>query len=177
MNYSERLKDPRWQRKRLEILQRSDFSCEECGDTTKTLHVHHKIYRKGAQPWEYENHELQSLCVGCHEAASDLRKRLDSALALLDLSELERAVGYVTTLAMFFGGGPKQTTLLACDRESGNLALIPGIADCLFGDLPGDAMRLIEVADKDGHIERRSMVELRDSRMAELGLTKSTGDL
>jgi hypothetical protein len=92
--YSERLKDPRWQRRRLEILQRSDFSCERCEATDKTLHVHHKLYRKGAMPWEYADHELHALCEDCHEEEHHIRERLASALAAIDLADIEEVLGY-----------------------------------------------------------------------------------
>jgi hypothetical protein len=67
LTYFEKLKDPRWQRKRLDILNRSNFSCEDCHDKTSTLHVHHCIYHKGAEPWEYQDDELRALCAPCHE--------------------------------------------------------------------------------------------------------------
>ena len=64
--YSEKLKDPRWQRKRLEVLERNDFHCEMCGDGEATLHVHHKTYFKGREPWEYDADQLAALCEECH---------------------------------------------------------------------------------------------------------------
>lgn len=67
-NYWEKLKDPRWQRKRLEALQRAGFACEACHDTEQTLHVHHKAYFKGREPWEYEDEQLAVLCEDCHQA-------------------------------------------------------------------------------------------------------------
>jgi hypothetical protein len=91
--YWEKLKDPRWQRKRLEIMERADFSCEECGDKTTTLNVHHKLYRKGAAPWEYSNDELRCLCEGCHGEHHELRERLDRALAN-GCCHLASVVGY-----------------------------------------------------------------------------------
>jgi broad specificity phosphatase PhoE len=103
--YSERLKDPRWQRRRLEILQRADFSCEKCEAKDKTLHVHHKLYRKGAMPWEYADHELISLCEDCHESWHELRSRLDAAIALLDSTEIEQLIGYASTIAVVTWGG------------------------------------------------------------------------
>ncbi len=66
--YGELLKDPRWQRKRLEILSRDEFTCLSCGDKESTLHVHHKHYRRGARPWEYDSAYLVTLCENCHEA-------------------------------------------------------------------------------------------------------------
>lgn len=64
-NYSEKLKDPRWQKKRLEILDRDDFTCQECGDKKTTLNIHHLKYSKN--PWDVDNSFLITLCEGCHE--------------------------------------------------------------------------------------------------------------
>ena len=64
--YSEKLQDPHWQRKRLEILSRDKFTCQLCQDTETTLHVHHKEYLKGHQPWEYPDDNFQTLCKDCH---------------------------------------------------------------------------------------------------------------
>jgi hypothetical protein len=72
MNYADKLKDPRWQRCRLEILQRDDFTCQKCQDTTTTLHVHHRRYLTGHQPWEYEEHDLVTLCELCHSDEQQL---------------------------------------------------------------------------------------------------------
>lgn len=66
-SYSEKLRDPRWQKKRLEIMQRDDFKCQECSDATSTLHVHHTRYIKGREPWDYPNGFLVTLCELCHE--------------------------------------------------------------------------------------------------------------
>jgi hypothetical protein len=66
VNYQEKLLDPRWQKKRLEVFQRAGFKCESCGRTDRTLHVHHLIYSKG-EPWEAPDHTLESLCDKCHE--------------------------------------------------------------------------------------------------------------
>lgn len=67
MKYAEQLKHPKWQRRRLEIMSRAGFACEQCGDTESTLHVHHKAYRDGAMAWEYLDEELVCLCEDCHE--------------------------------------------------------------------------------------------------------------
>lgn len=66
-SYSEKLKDPRWQRRRLEIMQRDDFRCVLCASTTKTLHVHHSNGYRNIEPWEYGDNELKTLCEDCHE--------------------------------------------------------------------------------------------------------------
>jgi len=64
-NYSDKLKSPLWQKKRLEIFNRDKFKCRLCGDTETTLHVHHKSY-SGADPWEISNKELITVCEHCH---------------------------------------------------------------------------------------------------------------
>jgi len=64
--YSELLKDPRWQKKRLEILNRDNFTCQFCHDTENTLHVHHLVYNKLNNPWETPTEDLITLCEECH---------------------------------------------------------------------------------------------------------------
>lgn len=65
MTYSEKLKDPRWQKKRLKILERDEFACTMCGDDTTELHVHHKKYN--GEPWEAIDSELITVCKSCHQ--------------------------------------------------------------------------------------------------------------
>ncbi len=72
MKYSEKLKDPRWQRKRLEVMQRDDFTCLVCGDKSTTLNVHHKQY--SGNPWDAALDQLETLCEVCHEKRSELNK-------------------------------------------------------------------------------------------------------
>lgn len=72
MNYSEKLKDPRWQKKRLEVLQRDDFRCLLCGDPDSSLHVHHQKY-VGDNPWNAPTMFLRTYCEHCH-AVIELNK-------------------------------------------------------------------------------------------------------
>lgn len=69
-SYSEKLKDPRWQKKRLEVMQRDGFKCTRCNCDTQTLHVHHIRYIEGREPWDYEIIDLTTLCEDCHEFIS-----------------------------------------------------------------------------------------------------------
>lgn len=64
--YAQKLTDPRWQKKRLEILSRDEFKCQYCGETTKTLHVHHYSYNKSRNPWDCEDGDVTTLCEECH---------------------------------------------------------------------------------------------------------------
>lgn len=63
--YTEKLRHPKWQKKRLEVLQRDEFTCRMCGSEEKTLHVHHISYN--GNPWETPIENLITLCEGCHE--------------------------------------------------------------------------------------------------------------
>jgi hypothetical protein len=78
--YSEKLKDPRWQKRRLEILSKNEFACEVCGDDEETLHVHHIIYHHKRDPWNYEDNELQCLCEQCHKEIEEFIKRSTEAI-------------------------------------------------------------------------------------------------
>lgn len=78
--YSEKLRDPQWQRKRLEILSRDGWKCRHCGETTKTLAVHHKWYIHGREPWEYPDGVLVTLCEDCHDQEYHLRKDAEEKL-------------------------------------------------------------------------------------------------
>jgi hypothetical protein len=66
VSYSEKLKDPRWQKRRLQILQRDEWRCQRCLDDQTTLHVHHRFYERGKEPWDYEDRVLVTLCEECH---------------------------------------------------------------------------------------------------------------
>lgn len=79
-NYFEKLKDPRWQKRRLECLQAKNWTCESCGDKDETLHVHHTIYKKGLDPWGYDDNFLKVLCERCHEATHCYKDLIVEAL-------------------------------------------------------------------------------------------------
>lgn len=68
MTYSEKLKSPKWQKKRLEIMERDGFQCQMCFDREETLTVHHKYYIRGNNPWEYDDDCLITLCEDCHQS-------------------------------------------------------------------------------------------------------------
>lgn len=81
MSYSEKLRDPRWQKMRLEVMQRDKFTCRVCNNSEKTLNVHHRFYRKGASPWDYEPSALVTLCEDCHAAVEAERDFIQQACA------------------------------------------------------------------------------------------------
>lgn len=66
MTYADKLKDPRWQKLRLEILERDEFTCQLCKDTQTELHVHHFTYPKSHNPWDSSKYSLTTYCKHCH---------------------------------------------------------------------------------------------------------------
>lgn len=88
MAYSDQLKHPNWQRRRLEVLQSADFACARCGERDKPLHAHHKVYLRGRFPWDYPDDLLECLCDPCHAAAHQYKDRLDLQIARRPSSDL-----------------------------------------------------------------------------------------
>ena len=82
MTYSELLKDPRWLKKRLEILQRDEWMCRRCYDSDTTLVVHHRRYISNLLPWEYDDSLLVTLCEECHKTETE--QISDSVTVLVD---------------------------------------------------------------------------------------------
>lgn len=73
-SYYDLLKDYRWIDKREEILQRDNYRCVPCSKKAddlpaigKQLHVHHLIYKKECNPWDYDNKDLITFCDECHK--------------------------------------------------------------------------------------------------------------
>lgn len=86
--YSDKLKDPRWQRRRLEILNRDDWKCLACGNHENTLHVHHKKYT--GNPWEAPDEDLETLCERCHNAEA-YREDYENELIAIFREKITRA--------------------------------------------------------------------------------------
>jgi len=86
--YAEKLRDPRWQKRRLEVMERDRFTCQRCRATDKTLHVHHLSYERGKDPWDYCELSLLTLCQDCHALAED--PRLLSDVGLLRVLPISR---------------------------------------------------------------------------------------
>ncbi|HOY33472.1 MAG TPA: HNH endonuclease [Bacteroidales bacterium] len=66
MTYAEQLKSPKWQKKRLNIMERDQFRCQDCGSIDDQLHVHHLFYLQGKKAWDYPDEFYITLCDKCH---------------------------------------------------------------------------------------------------------------
>ena len=83
IDYLEKLKDPRWQKKRLEILQRDNWTCKNCLAKERTLHVHHIFYFPKVEPWDIHPGFLITLCEECHEAQRFSTEKITDEIGML----------------------------------------------------------------------------------------------
>lgn len=74
---AEEYRSPLWQKKRLEILEKREWKCEDCGEKQKQLHVHHTYYVPTRAPWNYPDFAYVVVCDSCHEKRHGLRERDD----------------------------------------------------------------------------------------------------
>lgn len=80
--YKEMLLDPRWQKKRLKVLEAAEWKCDVCGEAGRTLHVHHLEYWPSLAPWEYPDNWLAVLCADCHsETTAESKEERATQLA------------------------------------------------------------------------------------------------
>lgn len=100
--YWVKLQHPLWQRRRLELLQKSEFKCRECGSENNSLHVHHVYYEKGKEPWDYPDEALIVLCASCHKDRAITEHRLLAAISCVDENTLRSFVDA-------FEGGDEET--------------------------------------------------------------------
>jgi hypothetical protein len=89
--YAEKLQDPRWQQKRLRIMERDDFTCQKCFGTENMLTVHHKYYIYKKDPWDYPDDLLITLCDDCHKAEEEAK------YIISDFAKVLLAKGYMAT--------------------------------------------------------------------------------
>ena len=72
--YSKLLQSSKWKSKRKIILKRDANTCQICLVSKDIMHVHHKYYVVGKNPWEYPNSALVTLCEECHSELHNTTK-------------------------------------------------------------------------------------------------------
>jgi hypothetical protein len=110
MTYSEKLKDPRWQKKRLHIFQRDGFACTNCHDDQKTLHVHHKKY--SSNPWESKDGDLVTLCAECHDYETNVRSGIKDFFNSAETFHLDFLLENINWFKSEIGSSPLDINLL-----------------------------------------------------------------
>ncbi len=134
--YYEKLKDPRWQKKRLEIFKRDEWACRYCFDSESMLVVHHTFYKRDCDPWDYPDDSLITLCKVCHEGETEARGDVNSVLV-----DVLRELPYtsVDDLAtslqhMFYGryGYPNEVLLSIMTWAMRNYSIFRSISEAYF---------------------------------------------
>lgn len=97
--YAELLRDPRWQKKRLEVMEDAEWRCEHCANASQELHVHHTYYEKGRMPWEYIRRHLRCLCKDCHERWHEADTALKRIVGSMDIEQLCRLITFANTIS------------------------------------------------------------------------------
>lgn len=107
--YQEKLKDPRWQKCRLEVFERDDWMCQFCCSITKTLEVHHKEYLSGLDPWDYPLSNFITLCEDCHKKVTQRNASIKDHTPLTR-KELEGRIIFLNKQAEFLLKNESPTT-------------------------------------------------------------------
>lgn len=121
-DFWERYKHPKWQEKKASIIARDGWICqrcyEDCRKTGKTVHVHHGYYRRNADPWEYPEDTLFTLCEDCHETVGDAKHDVHLEVARFGPHNLESLVGLLVALRELrdFDPSPEQSYEYAIKR-------------------------------------------------------------
>ncbi len=112
--YAEKLKDPRWQKKRLKILERAKWKCELCSDEKTELHVHHLEY--SGEPWEVSDDKLQCLCKHCHDLVTN---HIGDSEDLVSVKKVVSKKGYALVLLY-----KNNTAICSLDETNGHFDFI-----------------------------------------------------
>ncbi len=82
MAYKDDLENINWQRRRLEIFERDNWTCQNksCDRVNDKMDVHHYLYLGDLKPWMYPNDMLITLCRNCHQKEQG-RTELETNLA------------------------------------------------------------------------------------------------
>lgn len=89
--YAEKLLDNRWQQRKTSIQIRDEFTCQKCGCKDRTVHVHHRHYILGRDPWDYPDELLILLCDICHKEEEDCKE------VVTELAMVLHSYGYFNT--------------------------------------------------------------------------------
>lgn len=103
--YADKLKDPRWQKKRLEVFEKAKWQCACCGGKDETLHVHHLEY--GDEPWATADEFLECLCESCHEAREQANRLLSEQFRGVSTKLVEQFAQNVAILTELFKTAPE----------------------------------------------------------------------
>lgn len=117
--YWDLLKSPEWQKKRLEIMQRDEWRCTQCGSTVNWLQVHHGYYQTGKKPWEYPDETLHTLCEDCHKETTEMMRKIYRLIGQMNTDLLGVMYGVVVGALAF----AKPELKLSIDHEDSDIGV------------------------------------------------------
>lgn len=80
--YLEKLQHPKWQKKRLKILERDNWKCIYCDNEEKQLQIHHLKYTEKL-PHNEPDINLVTVCCDCHKIVEYLKNPIYKDLGRL----------------------------------------------------------------------------------------------
>lgn len=95
LSYKQQLDHPNWQRKRLEVMARDNFSCLRCGNRENKLNVHHSYYDYRFMLWELPDHSLKTLCEACHLPAQDAQLAIYEAISRFSITKIMQLAAFL----------------------------------------------------------------------------------
>lgn len=125
--YLRKLQDPRWQRKRLEVMQYADFRCQICGAKNRMLHCHHSYYERGKNPWDYPDGAIICICSDCHRLIHG-RGGDSEPIGFTALADKPRLQPILRLLALVFVHAPHATTFIEVEEWRELITLEQGSA-------------------------------------------------
>ncbi|SRR6266496_2207441 len=93
MSYGTVRRHPKWQKRRLEIMQRDSWTCASCHGDDVPLNVHHRRYIRGRKPWEYCDKDLITLCDDCHGKTHEICDGYKTLTTEGKIKLLDRLIG------------------------------------------------------------------------------------
>jgi hypothetical protein len=145
-------KHPEWQKKRLEVIEKAGFKCQDCGATGKTLNVHHSLYLRDRKVWDYPIALLRCLCEECHEVRHRHLNVIRMGLGVLNPKLMKQADGYIRGL-MMRNGRAKWVVV------DGDPDVAAGVA-VAFGLKPEDAHIVLALTSAEGQVLAADMTQV-----------------
>ena len=99
-SYNSKLRDARWQRKRLEVMNRDKWTCRCCGvyGDGVVFNVHHAYYESGKNPWEYPSDSLVTWCSDCHSIMHDYLQILNKSVCNMTGARISALMAHIQEL-------------------------------------------------------------------------------
>lgn len=123
--YAEKLRKPAWQKRRLKVMERDNWTCQLCKSTERTLNVHHLKYT--GEPHEAPDEDLITYCELCHSLVEKLKP---SVVTKIETFRIAEGYGFVAKVPEGIYLGHMYTTELVIDVSIGN-ERIPIVIDAI----------------------------------------------